>query len=92
MKSTLLKIDVIPQLSMTQKQAVEALGGLAELLELEERHGLKPWKSNATTRLYRVSAIEAALERAEQANTLHARARKNQAPSTKNQEPGTARP
>lgn len=76
MKSTLLKIDVTPQLSMTQKQAAAAVGGLAELLELEERHGLKPWKSNATTRLYRVSAIEAALERAEQANTLTERARK----------------
>jgi hypothetical protein len=74
--SSLLKIEVSPVLSMTQKQAAAALGGLAELLDLEERHGLKPWKSNPTTRLYRVSAIEAALERAEQANTLADRVRK----------------
>lgn len=76
MSGSLLQIEVTPVLSMTQKEAAKALGGLDVLIELEEHHGLKPWSSRATLRRYSVASIQAALDRAEQANTLTGRARK----------------
>jgi len=64
MKS-LLQLKVVPILSMTQKEAAEALGGLEALRLLEER-GLIPWDAKATLRRFRVSAIEEAMKRAEE--------------------------
>lgn len=89
--SSLLKIEVKPLLSMTQAEAVEALGGLDRLHHLEEHHGLRPWRASKTRRDYSVASIQAAMDRAEQETTLTARARKNQAPGTANEEPGKAR-
>lgn len=65
--SSLLKLKVVPALSMTQKEAAEALGGLPALRALEEQHGLVPWEDERTMRRFRVSAIEEALKRAEDA-------------------------
>ncbi len=76
MMNSLLKIEVSPVLSMTQKEAATALGGVDVLRQLEELHGLKPWYCNATLRRYSVASIQAALDRAEQANTLTARVRR----------------
>jgi len=63
--SSLLKIKVTPQGSLTQREAAEYVGGLAPLRMLEDLWGLRPWDTNATNRRYRVSAIEEAMKRAE---------------------------
>ncbi len=70
--SSLLKIQVAPVLSLTQKEAVEALGGIEALRLLESRYGLRPWDAKATLRRYRVSAIEDAMKLAERAAEQHA--------------------
>lgn len=63
--SSLLKIKVAPVLSLTQREAAEALGGLEALRLLEDRYGLRPWDEKATLRRFSVSSIEAAMRRAE---------------------------
>jgi hypothetical protein len=65
--SSLLKIKVTPQGSLTQREAAEYVGGLAPLRTLEELWGLRPWDTNPTNRRYRVTAIEEAMRRAEAA-------------------------
>lgn len=66
--SSLLKIQVAPLGSLTQREAAEYVGGLAPLKVLEERWGLVAWDKNPTNKRYRVSAIEDAMKRAERSN------------------------
>jgi hypothetical protein len=73
--SRLLKIKVEPVLSMNQKQAADAVGGLKVLRDLEEKWGLTPWDENPTNRRYAITSIEAAMARAEQAVFLGRRER-----------------
>lgn len=80
--SRLLKIKVVPVLSMNQKEAAEALGGLKRLRELEEKWGLTPWEENATNRCYSVASIDAAMARAEQAVFLGRRQRLSVTPQS----------
>lgn len=63
--NSLLKIQVTPQGSLTQREAAEYVGGLAPLKVLEERWGLVPWDKNPTNKRYRITAIEEAMKRAE---------------------------
>lgn len=65
--STLLKIQVAPLGSLTQREAAEYVGGLAPLRTLESKWGLVAWDKNPTSKRYRVSAIEEAMKRAERA-------------------------
>lgn len=80
--SRLLKIKVAPVLSMNQKEAADALGGLSVLRDLERKWGLIPWDENATNRRYQVSSIEAAMARAEQQVFLGRRERKPASPQS----------
>lgn len=66
MSSSLLKLEVVPVLSLTQKEAVRALGGIEALRLLEDRWGLRPWDAKATLKRYSVASIEAAMRRAEE--------------------------
>lgn len=63
--SGLLKLKVTPILSLTQREAAEAVGGLEALRLLETEHGLRPWDVKATLKRYAVSSIEEAMRRAE---------------------------
>ena len=85
--SRLLKIKVTPVLSMVQREAAEALGGLSVLRDLERNWGLIPWDANPTIKRYRVTAIEEAMARAEQQVFLSQRERK---PSTPPSSPQSA--
>ena len=71
--NSLLKIAVEPVGSLGQRAAAGYVGGLTVLRDLEENWGLVPWDENPTNRRYRVSSIEAAMERAEQAVFLKRR-------------------
>jgi hypothetical protein len=82
--SSLLKIKVTAQLSMIQKEAAEALGGLDVLRHLEDQWGLVPSYANQTTRRYNVASIQAAIDRAEQAAALDLRERKSSKPQRLN--------
>lgn len=66
MKS-LLKIETTPVGSLQQREAAEYVGGLAALRTLEKSWGLVPWDRNPTNKRYRITAIEEAMKRAEQA-------------------------
>ncbi len=65
--SNLLKIQVAPLGSLTQREAAEYVGGLAPLKVLEDKWGLVAWDKNPTNKRYRISAIEEAMKRAERA-------------------------
>jgi hypothetical protein len=65
--SSLLKIETTPVGSLQQREAAIYVGGLEALRELEKHWGLVPWDRKATSKRYRVSAIEEAMKRAERA-------------------------
>jgi len=80
--SRLLKIKVAPVLSVNQREAAEAVGGLKVLRELEEKWGLTPWDENPTNRRYQVTSIEAAMAKAEQHVFLSRRLAKPSTPQS----------
>jgi hypothetical protein len=72
----ILKLQQTPIGSLTQSAAAEYVGGLEPLRELEDQWGLAAWSEKKTIKRYRVSAIDEAMKRAEEANFLRSRERK----------------